>query len=160
MKFFHSLYFCGSRSVHENKKKICTQQKFVLWSWDQRCECFAVVAQASSLHRSVSFLQFACRATGRGVVRASHIRSMKIKPEKISSEESGGIFLKVCTSENFLLYGIAYTDHAVFLYLIILVFLSACSFFFSELTLLHLMLFQVGACIRKMYMKAHVCIFL
>ena len=90
----------------------------------------AVVAQASSLHRSVSFLQFACQATGRGVIRASHIRSVKIKPAKISSEESGEIFLKFFTSGNFLLYSIAYTDHAVFLHLIILVFLSACSFFF------------------------------
>ena len=29
----------------------------------------------------------------------------KIRPVKISSEASGGIFAKVCTSENFLLYG-------------------------------------------------------
>ena len=55
---------------------------------------------ASSLRRSVSFLRFTCRAwlsTDRGVVKASCIQ--------ISSEESGGIFVKFCTSENFPLYG-------------------------------------------------------
>ena len=62
---------------------------------------------ASWLCRSVSFLWFTCQAwssTGRGVVRASCIRSVEIKTTKISSEESGGIFAKFCTSENFPLY--------------------------------------------------------
>ena len=48
---------------------------------------------ASSLHCLVSSLRFACGAwpsTGRGVVRASRIRSVKIKTVKI--EDSGCIF--------------------------------------------------------------------
>ena len=45
--------------------------------------------------------QFACGAgpsTGRGVVRASCICSAKIKTVKISSEKSGHISVKFCTS--------------------------------------------------------------
>ena len=45
--------------------------------------------------------QFACGAgpsTGRGVVRASCICSAKIKTVKISSEKSGRISTKFCTS--------------------------------------------------------------
>ena len=43
-------------------------------------------------------------STSRGVVRVC-ICSVKIKTAKISSKESGGIYAKFCTSENFLLYG-------------------------------------------------------
>ena len=146
-------YFRGQTCFHKNEKcalKLSTLRSAVLNLSVQQ----TVVAQASSLHRSVSFLQFACRVTGRGVVRASHIRSTKIKTAKTSSEESGGIFAKFFTRENFSLYGIAYTDHAVFPHLIILVFFSM-QFLFSVLTLLHLMLFQVGACVRT---YNHVCI--
>ena len=60
---------------------------------------------ASSLHRSVSFACGMWPSAGRGVVRASHIHSTKIKTVKISSEESGGIFGRFCTSKNFPLYG-------------------------------------------------------
>ena len=62
---------------------------------------------ASLLLHSVSFLRFSCGvspSTGRGVIRVSHICAAKIETMKIYSEESGGIFMKFCTSENFPLY--------------------------------------------------------
>ena len=40
------------------------------------------------------------------MVRALRFRSAKIKTAKTSSEEYGRIFTKICTSENFPLYGI------------------------------------------------------
>ena len=39
------------------------------------------------------------------MVKASHIRSVKIKTVKICSEESGHISAKFCTSKNFPVYG-------------------------------------------------------
>ena len=56
---------------------------------------------------SVLFLWFPCGAwpsTRRGVAIAPHIFSMKIRATKISSRESGRIFTKFRTRENFLLY--------------------------------------------------------
>ena len=61
---------------------------------------------ASSLRHSVSFLRFtygAWLSTGRGVARASRIRVNKNR--EISSKESGRFSVKICTSENFPLYG-------------------------------------------------------
>ena len=61
---------------------------------------------ASSLRHSVSFLRFtygAWLSTGRGVARASRIRGNKNR--EISSKESGRFSAKICTSENFPLYG-------------------------------------------------------
>ena len=46
-----------------------------------------------------------CQLVGVHVVRVSRIRFAKIETAKISSEESGGIYAKFCTSENFPLYG-------------------------------------------------------
>ena len=65
---------------------------------------------ASSLRRSVSFLQFACGAwpsTCRGVVRASCIHSAKI-----SSEESGGIFWRNFASAKISRYTVCDSDNS------------------------------------------------
>ena len=62
-------------------------------------EDLAVVAQACFFASSLRW--FVCGgwpSTGRGVVRTSHIYSTKIKTAKISSEESGLISAKFCTS--------------------------------------------------------------
>ena len=86
---WQSWYFRNCRGLHKRKTKPLLDKL------------------ASSLHRSVSFYRFACGAwpsTGRGVVRALLICSVKIKTVKISSEESGDNFVKFCTSENFPLY--------------------------------------------------------
>ena len=54
--FFHSLYFCGSRSVHKNKKKICTQQKFPTIRY--LFECYSWISLFSPFIVSISSSYF------------------------------------------------------------------------------------------------------
>ena len=88
----------------------CSLDTFVIGKASTQREELAVVAQACfatsfSVISSVTRPYGAWPSSGRGVVRASRFRSAKIKAAKISSEGYGLISTKICTSENFLLYG-------------------------------------------------------
>ena len=86
--------------------RCCSLDTFVIAKASTQKENWAVVVQACFFASSFSVLRFTYEvwtSTGRGVVSVSRIR--EIETAKISSEESGRFFGKICTSENFPLYG-------------------------------------------------------